>query len=95
MSQIPFRPLNKRILVRRLEAAEKSKGGLVLPTSSKEKPLQAQVMVVENSNSCVEPGFIVLFGKYAGEEIEIDGTEYLLLKEEELLGITGFKAIGE
>jgi len=90
------RPLRDRILVTRLEEAEQRIGGIIIPDSAKEKPQQAKVVAVGrgrvNDKGDVFPldvkvGDTVLFGKYTGTEIKLDGTEYLILREEEILGV--------
>jgi chaperonin GroES len=90
------RPLRDRILVTRLEETEQRVGGIIIPDSAKEKPQQAKVVAVGrgrvNDKGDVFPldvkaGDTVLFGKYTGTEIKLDGTEYLILREEEVLGV--------
>ena len=90
------RPLRDRILVTRLEESEQRIGGIIIPDSAKEKPQQAKVVAVGrgrvNDKGDVFPldikvGDTVLFGKYTGTEIKLDGTEYLILREEEVLGV--------
>jgi len=90
------RPLRDRILVTRLEEAEQRVGGIIIPDSAKEKPQQAKVVAVGrgriNDKGDVFPldvkvGDTVLFGKYTGTEIKLDGIEYLILREEEILGV--------
>ena len=90
------RPLRDRILVTRLEEAEQRVGGIIIPDSAKEKPQQAKVVAVGrgrvNDKGDVFPldvkvGDTVLFGKYTGTEIKLDGTEYLILREKEILGV--------
>lgn len=91
-----IQPLGDRVLVKRLEAEEKTKGGIVLPDTAKEKPQKAEVVSVGKGrvleNGKVEPlevkkGDIVLFGKYSGSEITYKDEEYLILKEEDILAI--------
>ncbi len=90
------RPLHDRILVRRVEEQEQRIGGIIVPDTAKEKPLTAKVVAVGsgrvNDKGDVFPldvkaGDYVLVGKYAGTEIKLDGVEYLILREEEVLGI--------
>jgi chaperonin GroES len=90
------RPLHDRILVTRIEEEEQRVGGIIIPDSAKEKPQQGKVIAVgkgriEKDGKVtpldVKPGDVVLFGKYAGQEIKIDGTEHLIIREEEVLGI--------
>ena len=91
-----FTPLHDRILVRRVEEAATSRGGIIIPDSAKDKPQEGEVVSVGkgkiNEDGKVFPldvkeGDRVLFGKYAGTEIKIDGEDYLIMKEEEVLGI--------
>jgi chaperonin GroES len=90
------KPLYDRILVKRIEAAEMKKGGIIIPDTAKEKPLEAEVIAVgagrldDNGKRVameVKKGDKVLIGKYAGTEIKIDGTEHLIVREDEVLGI--------
>jgi len=90
------KPLRDRVLVRRLEQAEEKVGGIIIPDTAKEKPQQAQVVavgsgrVLENGTRVpltVKAGDKVLLGKWSGTDVKIDGTEYLILKEDEILGI--------
>ena len=90
------RPLRDRVLVRRLEEREEKLGGIIIPDTAKEKPQQAQVVAVgsgrilENGERVpltVKAGDKVLVGKWSGTDVTIDGTEYLILKEDEILGI--------
>jgi chaperonin GroES len=90
------RPLQDRILVRRVAEEEKTKGGIIIPDSAKEKPAEGEVVSVgagkANEKGVVRPldvkaGDRVLFGKYSGNEIKIDGVEHLLLREDEVLGV--------
>jgi len=91
-----LRPLHDRVVVRRLEEQETMRGGLFVPDSAKEKPQQAEVMAVgegkilENGERAaleVKAGDRILFGKYSGSEVRIDGTDYLILREDEILGV--------
>ena len=91
-----FRPLHDRILVKRLEEAEQVRGGIIIPDSAKEKPQQAEVIAVGSGKLLdsgervaleVKPGDRILFGKYSGSDIKIDGEERLILKEDEILGV--------
>ena len=90
------RPLHDRIIVQRLEEGEQKVGGIIIPDSAKEKPQQGKVIAVgkgriEKDGKVtpldVKAGDTVLFGKYAGQEIKIDGNEYLIVREEEVLGV--------
>lgn len=91
-----FRPLYDRILVERVESEEKTKGGIILPDSAKEKPQQGKVISVGHGKRLedgklipleVKAGDTILFGKYAGSEIKIEGNEYLIMKEDDVLGL--------
>ncbi len=91
-----FRPLQDRILVKRIAADEKSKGGIIIPDSAKEKPIEGKVVAVGNGKALdngntraleVKVGEKVLFGKYSGTEIKVDGDEHIILREDEVLGI--------
>jgi chaperonin GroES len=91
-----FTPLHDRILVRRVEEGETVRGGIIIPDSAKEKPQEGQVISVGKGKSNdegkvfpldVKAGDRVLFGKYSGTEIKIDGEEFLIMREEEVLGI--------
>jgi len=91
-----LRPLHDRILVKRMEEAETVRGGIIIPDSAKEKPQQAEVAAVGNGKLLengervaldVKPGDRVLFGKYGGSEVKIEGVEYLILREDEILGV--------
>lgn len=91
-----LRPLHDRILVKRLEEQESMRGGIIIPDSAKEKPQQAEVMAVGNGKLLdtgerlpidLKEGDRILFGKYSGSEIKIDGDEFLILREDEILGV--------
>ncbi len=91
-----IRPLHDRILVERLEEEEKTKGGIIIPDTAKEKPIQGKVVAVGNGkileNGEVKPldvkeGDRILFGKYAGTEVKIEGSEYLIMREDDVLGV--------
>jgi chaperonin GroES len=91
-----LRPLHDRVLVKRLDEGEQKVGGIIIPDSAKEKPLQAEVMAVGNGKLLdsgeraapdVKPGDRILFGKYSGSEIKIEGEEYLIVTEDEILGV--------
>jgi len=92
-----MRPLRDRVLVERIEEQEQRIGGIIVPDTAKEKPQQGRVIAVGkgrvNDKGDVFPldvkaGDTVLFGKYGGVEVKIDGKEYLILREEEILGVT-------
>ena len=91
-----IRPLQDRIIIKRLESEEKTKGGIIIPDSAKEKPMEGKVIAVgpgklNEKGTRVAPevkaGDLVLFGKYAGTEIKIDNEEHLILREDDILGI--------
>jgi chaperonin GroES len=93
-----LRPLHDRVLVKRLEEQESKRGGLFIPDSAKEKPQQAEVVAVgtgklledgTRATPDVKAGDKILFGKYSGSDIRIDGNEYLILREDEILGVLG------
>ena len=95
-----FRPLHDRVLLRRIEEGETVRGGIIIPDSAKEKPQQGEAIAVGNGKVLdngtripleVHAGDRVLFGKYAGNEIKLDGDEYLILKEDEILAILDSK----
>ena len=90
------RPLHDRILVSRIEEGEQKVGGIIIPDSAKEKPMQGKVVAVGNGKVKddgsrialdVKAGDHILFGKYSGQEIKLDGEEYLIMREEEILGV--------
>jgi chaperonin GroES len=89
MATTKFTPLHDRILVRRMEEGESIRGGIIIPDSAKEKPQQGEVIAVGKgkSNVDVKAGDTILFGKYSGTEIKLDGEEFLIMREEEVLGI--------
>lgn len=91
-----FRPLHDRILVRRIDAEEKTAGGLIIPDSAKEKPQEGEVLAVgsgarsENGTLTpldVKPGDRILFGKWSGTEIRLDGEDLLIMKESDVMGV--------
>ena len=93
-----FRPLHDRVVLRRLEGEEKTKGGIIIPDTAKEKPQEGEVVAVgpgarDESGKIVPPGVKagdrVLFGKWSGTEVKIDGRELLIMKESDILGIVG------
>jgi len=96
MAKTSFTPLHDRILVQRVEEGESVRGGIIIPDSAKEKPQQGKVISVGKGKSNdegkvfpldVKAGDSILFGKYSGTEIKLDGEEYLIMREEEVLGI--------
>ncbi|SEN75128.1 chaperonin GroES [Gemmobacter aquatilis] len=91
-----FKPLHDRVLVRRIEGEEKTKGGLIIPDTAKEKPAEGEVVAVgqgarKDSGELIAPsvavGDRVLFGKWSGTEVTLDGKELLIMKESDILGI--------
>ncbi|MEQ8332154.1 co-chaperone GroES [Nisaea sp.] len=91
-----FRPLHDRVVVRRLEGEEKTAGGIIIPDSAKEKPMQGEVVAAgagaRDENGKVQPldvkaGDAVLFGKWSGTEVKIDGEELLIMKESDIMGV--------
>ena len=91
-----FTPLHDRILVRRIEESETTRGGIIIPDTAKDKPQEGEVIAVGKGKSNeegkvfpleVKDGDRVLFGKYAGTEIKIDGEEFVIMREEEVLGV--------
>ena len=93
-----FRPLHDRVLVRRVEAEEKTAGGIIIPDSAKEKPAEGEVIAVgegtrdddgERIPLDVKVGDRVLFGKWSGTEVKIDGEDLIIMKESDILGIIG------
>ena len=90
------RPLQDRILVRRVEEVEKTRGGIIIPDSAKERPLEGNVIAVGSGKRTeegvlvaldVKAGDRILFGKYAGTEIKVDGIDHINLREDEVLGV--------
>ncbi|MEW6218366.1 MAG: co-chaperone GroES [Thermodesulfobacteriota bacterium] len=91
-----IRPLNDRILVKRVEEEQKTKGGIIIPDTAKEKPVEGKVVAVgkgklndkgERMTLDVKEGDIILFGKYGGTEVKLEGEEYLILREDDVLAI--------
>jgi len=82
-----IRPLKDRVVIRRSSAEEKTKGGLIIPDNAKEKPIQGEVLAIGPEVKDIEPGNVVLFGKYAGSEIRNSEDEVLLIKAEDILGV--------
>ena len=91
-----IRPLHDRILVKRLKEEDTTKGGIIIPDTAKEKPIEAKVVAVgtgrildsgEVRSLAVKTGDLVLFGKYGGTEVKIDGEDHLILREDDILGI--------
>ena len=91
-----IRPLQDRILVKRIEAETRTKGGIIIPDSAKEKPIEGEVIAVGNGKAGddgkvrpveVKAGDKILFGKYSGTEVKIDDVEHLIIREEDVLGV--------
>ena len=91
-----FRPLHDRVVVRRIEAEEKSAGGIIIPDTAKEKPQQGEVIAIgpggrDEAGKLIPidlaVGDRVLFGKWSGTEVKIDGDEYLIMKESDIMGV--------
>jgi len=93
-----IRPLRDRVLVKRLESEEKTKGGIIIPDAAKEKPLEGKVMAV-GTGKLLEDGTVralelkagdrILFGKYTGTEVKLDGEEMVILREDDVLAVIG------
>ena len=97
-----FTPLHDRVLVRRIESDEKTKGGLIIPDNAKEKPAEGEIVAVgagardedgERISMDVKVGDRILFGKWSGTEVTIDGNEMLIMKESDILGIVEDTAV--
>ena len=93
-----IRPLQDRVIIKRVKEEEKSKGGIIIPDTAKEKPIEGKVVAVGSGKVTkdgkvrpvdVKIGDVVLFGKYSGTEIKIDGDEHVLIREDDVLAITG------
>ncbi|RVQ67804.1 co-chaperone GroES [Croceicoccus ponticola] len=91
-----FRPLHDRVLVERIEAEEKTAGGIIIPDSAKEKPSEGRIVAIgsgtRSENGTITPldvkeGDRVLFGKWSGTEVKVDGKDLLIMKESDLLGV--------
>ncbi len=96
--QMAFRPLHDRVLVRRVEAEEKTAGGIIIPDTAKEKPQEGEVVSVGTGTKAedgtitpldVKAGDKILFGKWSGTEVKLDGEDLLIMKESDILGIVG------
>ena len=96
MAKTSFRPLHDRVVVRRLESEEKTKGGIIIPDSAKEKPQQGEIIAVGPGGRDeagklipldVKAGDKVLFGKWSGTEVKLDGQELLIMKESDIMGV--------
>ncbi len=93
-----FRPLHDRVLVRRLEAPSKTAGGVIIPDTAQEKPQEGEIISIGTGSRAedgtitpldVKPGDRILFGKWSGTEIKLDGEDLLIMKESDVLGIVG------
>ena len=91
-----FRPLHDRVVVRRIEQEAKTAGGIIIPDTAKEKPMEGEIIAVGPGGRDeagklipidVKPGDRVLFGKWSGTEVKIDGTDYLIMKESDIMGV--------
>ena len=96
MAKTRFRPLHDRVVVKRIDAEEKSKGGIIIPDTAKEKPSQGEVITVgpggrDEAGKIVKPdvkaGDRVLFGKWSGTEVKLDGEDLLIMKESDIMGV--------
>ena len=96
MAKLKFRPLHDRVVVKRIEAEEKSKGGIIIPDTAKEKPQEGQVVAVgpggrDESGKLiamdVKTGDRVLFGKWSGTEVKLEGEDLLIMKESDIMGV--------
>ncbi|MGB8277552.1 MAG: co-chaperone GroES [Methylovirgula sp.] len=95
---VNFRPLHDRVVVKRLESEEKTKGGIIIPDTAKEKPQEGEIVAVGPGSRDetgklnpldVKAGDRVLFGKWSGTEVKIDGQDLLIMKESDILGVVG------
>ena len=91
-----FRPLHDRVVVKRIEGEQKSTGGIIIPDTAKEKPMEGEIIAVgpgaRDENGQIQPldvkaGDRILFGKWSGTEVKLDGVEYLIMKESDIMGI--------
>ncbi|MFY7958901.1 MAG: co-chaperone GroES [Elsteraceae bacterium] len=96
-----FRPLHDRVVIRRLEQESKSPGGIIIPDTAKEKPMEGEVIAVgpgaRSDDGKIHPldvkaGDRVLFGKWSGTEVKLDGVEYIIMKESDIMGVIAVKA---
>ncbi len=95
--KMKFTPLHDRVLIERLEETEKTKGGIIIPDTAKEKPQEGKVIAAGSGKYVdgkkipldVKKGDRILFGKYSGSEVKIEGHEYIVIREEDILGIIG------
>ena len=93
-----IRPLGDRVVVKRVKEEEKTKGGIIIPDSAKEKPVEGLVIAVGNGKPLkdgkvrpldVKPGDRILFGKYSGTEVKLDGEDHIIMREDDLLAVLG------
>ena len=98
MAKTKFRPLHDRVVVRRVESEEKTKGGIIIPDTAKEKPQEGEIIAVgsgarDESGKLVpldvKKGDRILFGKWSGTEVKLDGEDLLIMKESDIMGIVG------
>ncbi|WP_274629998.1 co-chaperone GroES [Arvimicrobium flavum] len=98
MAKTKFRPLHDRVVVRRVESEEKTKGGIIIPDTAKEKPQEGEIIAVgsgaRDENGKIVPldvkaGDRILFGKWSGTEVKLDGEDLLIMKESDIMGIIG------
>ncbi|MCB1447955.1 MAG: co-chaperone GroES [Rhizobiaceae bacterium] len=98
MASINFRPLHDRVVVRRVESEEKTKGGIIIPDTAKEKPQEGEIIAVGNGVRDdkgalvaldVKAGDRVLFGKWSGTEVKLNGEDLLIMKESDIMGVIG------
>ncbi len=98
MAKTKFRPLHDRVVVRRVESEEKTKGGIIIPDTAKEKPQEGEIVAVGSGSRDesgklvpldVKAGDRVLFGKWSGTEVKLDGEEVLIMKESDIMGVIG------
>ena len=96
MAKLKFRPLHDRVVVRRIDAEEKTKGGIIIPDTAKEKPSEGEIIAVgpggrDESGKLIpidlKSGDRVLFGKWSGTEVKVDGEELLIMKESDIMGV--------
>jgi chaperonin GroES len=96
MAKLKFRPLHDRVVVKRIDADDKSKGGIIIPDTAKEKPMQGEVVAVgpggrDEAGKLIpielKAGDKVLFGKWSGTEVKLDGDELLIMKESDIMGV--------
>jgi chaperonin GroES len=98
MAKTKFRPLHDRVVVRRIDAEAKTKGGIIIPDTAKEKPQEGEIIAVgpggrDEAGKLIKPdvkvGDRVLFGKWSGTEVKLDGEELLIMKESDIMGVIG------